>query len=146
MVFRQFWEGFQTRRKDFRQFWEGFGRVFRLPINPALDDAPPFGVGWTTQPHPLGGCVPRLRSWGWIPVQGPNLRSHPDADPVVLALSIGLQKCVSVDSFAADPPTSPSSRSGFGFSSDAIGQPSRPQPSPVRSQRAAHIGGWVRRR
>lgn len=62
MIFRHFWEGFQTMRKDFRQFWEGFQTVFRLPINHALNDAHPFGVGWTTQPHPADGRVLRLRS------------------------------------------------------------------------------------
>jgi hypothetical protein len=69
-------------------------------------------VNWTTQPHPLGGCVPRLRG-GWIPAQAPNLRSHPDGDLAALALSIRLQKYVSFASPADAPPTFPSPR-GFG--------------------------------
>ena len=63
--------------------------------NPALDDAHPFGVGWTTQPHLKVVCVPRLRSWGRIPAQAPNPRSHPDADLAAQIFSIGLQRCVS---------------------------------------------------
>ena len=80
MVFRQFWEGFQTRRKDFRQFWEGFGRVFRLPITTQPRMTLTYGELGTTQPHPLGGLCPPRCVGGISNPKRPNPTPLPDAE------------------------------------------------------------------